>query len=1577
VVNRFLGSTIKHGCAVFDEVASYIDCGVNTHVNDIGEGNFTIEAWIKNNNTGLGHQSIVVKNTIGLGKWGFDLVSGTTLRFHGNNTQYTTQFTGLNDNSWHHVVVVRTGTNLIFYCDLVTQTISIGGNTVSLNSLSNMFIGARVPIEGNRVWKGSIDEVRIWNYARTATQIRDNYKRSIQPEAGLIAYYKLDGNTLDSSGNGNHGTVSGNVAWSVDGKVDTVTKVAEFSGTSSINTNIGGNTTPAFSMESWCKPSYTGANYQYIMSKGGTGLDIETGTSLRFILVNTGLETKVTRIAIPASQRNRWYHLVGTFDGTDLRLYLDGSLVHTVNSATPAYVYTNNIFLGDRDSRNNPYSGRIGLSRYWNRALTQQEIQANMFRVLPASTPNLIEQWTLNGDTTGTKGNNGTATNVTYVPDAPRSIADVSTALEKTKLLTSKFKLGSAVFDGTWTTASSTARGIQLPALHKNFTEITLEAWCRLDTSVSRTRGVVSTMQHSPVAQGIGFCVMTGGQVLVHHGDGVNPNGFYLYIYTAIPNYAQGRWHHIAVTYRNSTIQVYVDGVSRSTTSSRPVAFGDNAAQIGKMLSSYWDYVHEGGISDVRIWNYARSATQIAENYKRVLQPQAGLVAYYRLNGNALDSSGNGHHGTENIGMGYSVDGYVPVTSVAGILDESKYITCPFRPLSVTRTTFSYEAWGYVDEIKQSISPNPHQLLTAVNQSGNYLSFSRNGTIDQPFCSLRVVDSQTQVASQRVLYGTLRAPAKKWAHICMTFDGTTITLYVNGMVSGTMAASGFVEATMATTVIGVFNGQGTINNGLYGKAALVRFWSKALTQAEVLSNMYKVLPASTTGLMEQWVLNGDTNATVSSANNGTVVGSNVFVPDTPKGSADVSSAVDKSAILVSKSKQPYALEYYRNNNEYLETDIYPATHLASGNFTFMAWVRPTKTVGDFLRCIIGTRTDGVNNYIGLYVGIANQLYLSTPFGNCDSGANTVPNDTWSFVACTMNNVTRKVAVFVNGVKVIEGGINQVNTSNFVTPIWIGRYGSVSYPYEGIIKDAAIYDTALSDADIAATFTRKQFIINESLLYATKFERTSIQGYGKLPNVKVIGNNLKLLPSTAPVGQRSGLRFDGTSTQISTSLLSGRSMSTQPITVMGWVRPTGAYSVVFTTRTGSNQRFYLGIPFGSTNWDIGVQDKPWAVLSDNKLKVIYGKWVHFAVVATGTDVILYLDNVEAKRVAYTPYTLSANMTIGNIVDFSNDAFFKGTISNISIWNTALTQADIQKNMYSYLPATTPNLVEQWRLNEGVGNIAYGDKGNHGTITGTATWTTPSLMNWRNKVARLDTTNSNYIDLTRILPTLTKQVTSTATFEFWVKPSKSHLASAGVGAPIIQFNSAGTGTTPPQQFGIWYGDIAGSIVDEVISIALFKNFTSAYLLKGFRNSSDIYVNNWFHVAVVLTPTAWTCYINGVQITLTSSAGNISEGGCLEDISSTLVNGFLGQRNISTHKFEGAIDEVRLWNVARTATEIADNYQRSLSRHPNLVLNYTFDSELTFDSSGNNNHGTIVGTVANEDSDNDKLLFNAPIN
>jgi hypothetical protein len=368
-----------------------------------------------------------------------------------------------------------------------------------------------------------------------------------------------------------------------------------------------------------------------------------------------------------------------------------------------------------------------------------------------------------------------------------------------------------------------------------------------------------------------------------------------------------------------------------------------------------------------------------------------------------------------------------------------------------------------------------------------------------------------------------------------------------------------------------------------------------------------------------------------------------------------------------------------------------------------------------------------------------------------------------------------------------------------------------------------------------------------------------------------------------------------------------------------------------------------------------------------------QWTHLSISHSNGASTLIVNGVTLQTLNITLNPTNTKVNIGaHTMNLSNT---DSIISNVRIWDKALNNVEAKANMHRYLPADTPNLVEQWKLNEGVGSIIYGTKGNNGTITGSVTWTTPSLMNYMGKCATLTSNVANYIELSRILPTLTKQVTSTATFEFWLKPSKTHLASAGVGAPIIQFNSAGSGSTTSQQFGIWYGDTTGSIADEVISIALFKNYTSAYIIKGFRNSSDVYRNNWFHVAVVLTPTVWTCYIDGVQITLSGNSGNITEGGCFEDIAPTLVSGFIGQRNVGIAKFEGSIDDLRIWNVARTQTQIQENLNRTLGRELGLVLNMGFESNY-YDASGYGSHGTPVGNPILEVTDNDKLLLNAPI-
>lgn len=65
-------------------------------------------------------------------------------------------------------------------------------------------------------FKGSIDEVRIWNIARTESQIKSSYQKELTgQEAGLVSYYSfnelIDGKFPDRSGNQNPGVIVGDV----------------------------------------------------------------------------------------------------------------------------------------------------------------------------------------------------------------------------------------------------------------------------------------------------------------------------------------------------------------------------------------------------------------------------------------------------------------------------------------------------------------------------------------------------------------------------------------------------------------------------------------------------------------------------------------------------------------------------------------------------------------------------------------------------------------------------------------------------------------------------------------------------------------------------------------------------------------------------------------------------------------------------------------------------------------------------------------------------------------------------------------------------------------------------------------------------------------------------------------------------------------------------------------------------------------------------------------------------------------------------------------------------------------------
>lgn len=92
---------------------------------------------------------------------------------------------------------------------------------------------------------------------------------------------------------------------------------------------------------------------------------------------------------------NKWYHLALTYDGANLRLYVDGKLDFTFPHSSPGEVFSfKDIQYANSDSR---YSlkGKVSELRVWSVARSQAEIENNMYVVSP-DTPGLEVYWKCN-----------------------------------------------------------------------------------------------------------------------------------------------------------------------------------------------------------------------------------------------------------------------------------------------------------------------------------------------------------------------------------------------------------------------------------------------------------------------------------------------------------------------------------------------------------------------------------------------------------------------------------------------------------------------------------------------------------------------------------------------------------------------------------------------------------------------------------------------------------------------------------------------------------------------------------------------------------------------------------------------------------------------------------------------------------------------------------------------------------------------------------------------------------------------------------------------------------------------------
>lgn len=184
-----------------------------------------------------------------------------------------------------------------------------------------------------------------------------------------------------------------------------------------------------------------------------------------------------------------------------------------------------------------------------------------------------------------------------------------------------------------------------------------------------------------------------------------------------------GVWHHYAGTYDGTAAKVYVDGVLKAT-NSNPGALKTNnssAFYIGKSYATAPLNHVLGKIDEVRIWNYARTQSEISDNMDNEISPvPTSLIGYWKFNGNALDSSANNFTTTNNGGTFVDSEVTLPVelSSFTAVLTSDFFVKLHWITQSETEVRGFYIYRSSTNDISTAILVSP--FIEATNTSSQH-----------------------------------------------------------------------------------------------------------------------------------------------------------------------------------------------------------------------------------------------------------------------------------------------------------------------------------------------------------------------------------------------------------------------------------------------------------------------------------------------------------------------------------------------------------------------------------------------------------------------------------------------------------------------------------------------------------------------------------------------------------------------------------------------------------------------------------------------------------------------------------------
>ncbi|HUI26186.1 MAG TPA: LamG-like jellyroll fold domain-containing protein [Candidatus Kryptonia bacterium] len=646
------------------------------------------------------------------------------------------------------------------------------------------------------------------------------------------------------------------------------------------------------------------------------------------------------------------------------------------------------------------------------------------------------------------------------------------------------------------------------------------------------------------------------------------------------------------------------------------------------------------------------------------------------------DGSGSGNSGTAEHGMAWGVGRIGGGGSFDGVDDDVRIANS--ATLNITGSGLSLEAWVKPTAI------DSYRVL--IHKELQYSLAISNG-------QLTYADSITWSYATIGSYGSI--PAGVWSHVAVTFDGTIIRFYVNGVEVGNQPRAGSLTATSNPVCLGAYNCSAFV---LQGTLDEVLVYARPLSPAEVQAH-FAAAPGLTAG---NWRFEEGFGTVVGDSsgagNTGTAENGMGWGPGKIGGGGVFDGVNDDVRIANSAS-----------------------LNLTGTGLSLEAWVKPTAV--DSYRVLIHKELQyslAISNGQLTYADSATWSYAAIgSFGS-------VPAGVWSHVVVTFDGSI--VRFYVNGAEV--GNKARAGSLSATTnPVCLAAYNCSAFRISGTLDEVAIYGRTLSAADVLAHFNAgnpQPTVTPTNAATATTPATRTITATGTITTTATVTRSptvtrtitatgtITRTPSqsptptdtptfavpTGPVGNwkfeessgtvvadssglgntgtaengmgrgpgkigRAGV-FDGVNDQVRIPNSTSLNAAESGLTLEAWVMPsaTDSYRVLI----HKELQYSLAISNGALTYADSIT---WSYATIGAYgSIAAGVWSHVAVTFDGSTLRFYVNGTEVGNVAHSG-ALSPTANQVCLGAYNCTAFrFSGSLDEVAVYRRALSADEIQ-------------------------------------------------------------------------------------------------------------------------------------------------------------------------------------------------------------------------------------------------------------------------------------------------------------